>query len=153
MSDWWCLISAHLYVRSRREALQMCSSYSKEAPDVIYKFSGRVSISTKHSIGILIDCVESSDNLKNCIHYSNMFNCMKLPERVFDKKSQNKWVEDGKPLGITVSLMAQTSKADPGRRVKIVGVSVIGIKIPKQRKKAINIKVNKDKTKKYGNTL
>lgn len=78
---------------------------------------------------------------------------MKLPERVFDKKSQNKWVEDGKPLGITVSLMAQTSKADPGRRMKIVGVSVIGIKIPKQRKKAINIKVNKDKTKKYGNTL
>lgn len=49
--------------------------------------------------------------------------------------------------------MAQTSKADPGRRMKIVGVSVIGIKIPKQRKKAINIKVNKDKTKKYGNTL
>lgn len=68
----------------------MCSSSSKEAPDVIYKFSGRVSISTKHSIGILIDCVESSDNLKNCIHYSNMFNCMKLPERVFDKKSQSK---------------------------------------------------------------
>lgn len=68
----------------------MCSFYSKEAPDVIYKFSGRVSISTKRSIGILIDCVESSDNLRNCVRYSNMFNCMKLPERVFDKKSQNK---------------------------------------------------------------
>lgn len=134
ISDWWCLISVHLYVRSRREALQMCSSYSKEAPDVICKFSDRVSISTKHSIGILIDCVESPDNLRNWIHYSNMFNCMKLPERVFDKKSQSKW-EDRKPLRITVSLMAQTSKADTGRRMKVVGVSVIGRKTPKLRKK------------------